>query len=86
MWRPSSFKRHVCLSSATSAVPYDNAIDAIRDVSIAVPEGGIVALLGSNGAGKSTLLKTSSRLVRFAESLKNERPLCADSVEKVLFG
>ena len=32
-------------------VVYDNAIEAIRDVSIAVPEGGIVALLGSNGAG-----------------------------------
>ncbi len=31
-------------------VVYDNAIEAIRDVSIAVPEGGIVALLGSNGA------------------------------------
>ena len=36
-------------------IVYDNAIEAIRDVSIAVPEGGIVALLGSNGAGKSTL-------------------------------
>ena len=35
-------------------IVYDNAIEAIRDVSIAVPNGNIVALLGSNGAGKST--------------------------------
>ena len=41
-------------------VVYDNAIEAVRDVSIAVPEGSIVALLGSNGAGKSTLLKAMS--------------------------
>lgn len=41
-------------------VVYDNAIEAVRDVSIDVPEGAIVALLGSNGAGKSTLLKAMS--------------------------
>jgi branched-chain amino acid transport system ATP-binding protein len=44
-------------------VVYDNAIEAVRDVSIAVPEGGIVALLGSNGAGKSTLLKAMSGIL-----------------------
>ena len=41
-------------------VVYDNAIEAVRDISIGVPEGSIVALLGSNGAGKSTLLKAMS--------------------------
>jgi branched-chain amino acid transport system ATP-binding protein len=41
-------------------IVYDNAIEAIRDVSLAVPKGHIVALLGSNGAGKSTLLKAMS--------------------------
>src|SRR3981189_2273455 len=35
-------------------IVYDNAIEAIRDVSIAVPPGGIVALLAPTGAGKST--------------------------------
>jgi branched-chain amino acid transport system ATP-binding protein len=44
-------------------IVYDNAIEAIRDVSIAVPAGGIVALLGSNGAGKSTLLKAMSGIL-----------------------
>jgi branched-chain amino acid transport system ATP-binding protein len=50
-------------------VVYDNAIEAIRDVSIAVPEGGIVALLGSNGAGKSTLLKAMSGILYTEEGV-----------------
>lgn len=39
---------------------YDRAIEAVRDVSLEVPAGKIVALLGSNGAGKSTILKAIS--------------------------
>ncbi len=38
-------------------VVYDHTIEAVRDVSISVPEGQIVALLGANGAGKTTILK-----------------------------
>jgi branched-chain amino acid transport system ATP-binding protein len=44
-------------------IVYDDAIEAVRDVSISVPEGGIVSLLGSNGAGKSTLLKAMSGIL-----------------------
>jgi len=50
-------------------IVYDNAIEAIRDISIAVPEGGIVALLGSNGAGKSTLLKAMSGILYTEEGV-----------------
>jgi branched-chain amino acid transport system ATP-binding protein len=38
-------------------IVYDNTIEAVREVSLAVGKGRIVALLGSNGAGKSTTLK-----------------------------
>jgi branched-chain amino acid transport system ATP-binding protein len=41
-------------------VIYGGAIEAVRDVSIKVEPGRIVALLGSNGAGKSTMLKALS--------------------------
>ena len=41
-------------------VLYDRSIQAVRDVSLTVPKGKVVALLGSNGAGKSTILKAIS--------------------------
>ena len=45
-------------------VIYDGAILAVAGVSLSVPKGSIVALLGANGAGKSTTLKAISGLVR----------------------
>ncbi len=45
-------------------VIFDNIILVLKGVSLHVPEGEIVALLGSNGAGKSTTLKTISALIK----------------------
>ena len=50
-------------------IVYDNAIEAVRDVSLSVPERGVVALLGSNGAGKSTLLKAMSGILHTEEGV-----------------
>lgn len=44
-------------------VLYDGVVLAIKGVSLNVPQGGMVALLGSNGAGKSTTLKAISGLL-----------------------
>jgi branched-chain amino acid transport system ATP-binding protein len=45
-------------------VIYDHVILVLKGVSLRVPEGGVVALLGANGAGKSTTLKAISGLLR----------------------
>jgi branched-chain amino acid transport system ATP-binding protein len=45
-------------------VIYDRVILVLKGVSLNVPEGGIVALLGANGAGKTTTLKAISNLLR----------------------
>jgi branched-chain amino acid transport system ATP-binding protein len=45
-------------------VIYNHVILVLKGVSLQVPEGGIVALLGANGAGKTTTLKAVSNLLR----------------------
>lgn len=51
------------LSLNNVEVIYDDVILVLRGLSLEVPEGKIVALLGSNGAGKSTTLKAISGLL-----------------------
>ena len=45
-------------------VIYNHVILVLKGVSLAVPEGRIVALLGANGAGKTTTLRAVSNLLR----------------------
>ncbi len=45
-------------------VTYGGAVQALRGVSLAVPDRKVVAVLGSNGAGKTTLLRTISSTLR----------------------
>ncbi|HVL72964.1 MAG TPA: ABC transporter ATP-binding protein [Beijerinckiaceae bacterium] len=45
-------------------VIYDHVILVLKGVSLHVPRGGVVALLGANGAGKTTTLKAISNLLR----------------------
>jgi len=52
------------LSINNIEVIYDHVILVLKGVSLAVPKGKIVALLGANGAGKSTTLKAISNLLR----------------------
>jgi len=45
-------------------VIYNHVILVLKGVSLNVPEGGIVALLGANGAGKTTTLRAVSNLLK----------------------
>jgi len=51
------------LSVNNIEVIYDHVILVLKGVSLEVPKGGIVALLGANGAGKTTTLKAISNLL-----------------------
>ncbi len=54
--RPSSSVNNI-------EVVYDHVILVLKGVSLTVPKGGIVAMLGANGAGKTTTLKAISNLL-----------------------
>ena len=45
-------------------VTYGGAVEALRGITLQVPDGKVVAVLGSNGAGKTTLLRTVSSVLR----------------------
>lgn len=60
-------------------------IKALRGVSLEVPDGKIVTLIGANGAGKSTLLRTISGLVKAESGLIqfNGKEMTALNINKI---
>lgn len=73
------------LSVNNIEVIYDHVILVLKGVSLEVPEGGIVALLGANGAGKSTTLKAISNLLgaERGDVTKGSIEYLGQSVEKL---
>jgi len=72
-------------------VVYNKAVQVLRGLSLNIPKGAIVALLGSNGAGKSTVLKSVSGLLDLedgevvnGEILFKERSVGLYSQEKLV--
>jgi len=66
-------------------VIYDHVILVLKGVSLEVPQGGVVALLGANGAGKTTTLKAISNLLRAerGEVTKGSIEFKGEQVEKL---
>jgi len=63
MASPAAAQATPILSINNIEVIYDRVILVLKGVSLDVPRGGIVALLGANGAGKTTTLKAISNLL-----------------------
>ncbi len=61
---PVTAAKKLMLSVNNIEVVYNDVILVLRGLSLEVPEGEIVALLGANGAGKSTTLKAISGLLK----------------------
>ena len=61
-------------------------IQALRGISLEVPDGKIVTLIGANGAGKSTTLRTVTGLVKAAEGsiLWDGQELLGRSIDKII--
>jgi branched-chain amino acid transport system ATP-binding protein len=57
-------QRNIVLNVNGIEVIYNHVILVLKGVSLQVPEGGIVAILGGNGAGKTTTLRAVSNLLR----------------------
>src|SRR3982751_6032406 len=66
-------------------VIYNHVILVLKGVSLRVPEGGVVALLGGNGAGKTTTLRAVSSLLagERGEVTKGSIELRGERIEKL---
>jgi branched-chain amino acid transport system ATP-binding protein len=77
--------RNIVLDVNGIEVIYNHVILVLKGVSLQVPEGGIVALLGGNGAGKTTTLRAVSNLLKGerGEVTKGSIELRGDRIENL---
>lgn len=78
--RPGAGSAAELLSVANIEVRYQGTILVLKNVSLHVAPGEIVALLGSNGAGKSTTLKAISSLIQSEEGRVTEGAIRFDGM------
>jgi branched-chain amino acid transport system ATP-binding protein len=74
-------KAALILSVNNIEVVYDHVILVLKGVSLDVPRGGIIALLGANGAGKTTTLKAVSNLLHAERGEVTKGSILFDAVE-----
>jgi len=83
--RFNKMSENIVLSVNNIEVIYDHVILVLKGVSLDVPDGGIVALLGANGAGKTTTIKSISNLLKSerGEVTKGSIEFMGDQVESL---
>ena len=82
---PAAAAEKPILSVNNIEVIYDHVILVLKGVSLTVPKGGIVAILGANGAGKTTTLKAVSNLLHAerGEVTKGSIDFLGDRIDKL---
>ena len=82
---PAAAAEKPILSVNNIEVIYDHVILVLKGVSLSVPKGGIVAILGANGAGKTTTLKAVSNLLHAerGEVTKGSIDFLGDRIDKL---
>src|SRR5215212_323381 len=82
---PASEPAETILAVNNIEVVYDHVILVLKGVSLSVPRGGIVAILGANGAGKTTTLKAISNLLHAerGEVTKGSVEFAGERVDKL---
>ncbi|WP_439360807.1 ABC transporter ATP-binding protein [Bradyrhizobium sp. DASA03007] len=78
---PATEAAALVLSVNNIEVVYDHVILVLKGVSLEVPRGAIVALLGANGAGKTTTLKAISNLLHAERGEVTKGSILFDGVE-----
>ncbi len=80
-----AMSNNILLNVSGIEVIYNHVILVLKGVSLQVPEGGIVALLGGNGAGKTTTLRAVSNLLagERGEVTKGSIELRGERIEKL---
>jgi branched-chain amino acid transport system ATP-binding protein len=63
-----------------------NVIQVLRSVSLEIPDGQIIALLGANGAGKTTVLKAISGMLKTEEGEVTEGSIVYDGIRIDKYG
>jgi ABC-type Mn2+/Zn2+ transport system ATPase subunit len=75
--------KNIVLNVNGIEVIYNHVILVLKGVSLQVPEGGIVAILGGNGAGKTTTLRAISNLLKASVARSPRAPSsCAASASR----
>ena len=81
----ASAHKQTILAVKNIEVIYDHVILVLKGVSLEVPKGGVVALLGANGAGKTTTIKAISNLLHAerGEVTKGSIELAGERIDKL---
>lgn len=85
VWAPVRARAGVDIQFSSLVHRYDNGVEAVQSVSLVVPAGQALVILGQNGSGKTTLVKHLNGLLRptTGDVRLGGTPTAADPVDRI---